>query len=118
MTFLSFEAQGRDRARIKPLQADRLPCLLAIAIGSIVETHECRINFIDELALTVASTEVKGAPRLRTRPIRNIGMLRRFLVQLLQCLFCRAQDLCSPSEELSTEARWRSHMKGSFAQGR
>src|SRR3990170_381566 len=87
VAFLCLDAQGRDRARIESLQADRLASLLAIAVGAVVQTRQCRVDLGNQLALTIASAEFHCALGLRARSIRNIGVLRRFLMQMLQRLF-------------------------------
>ena len=44
VALLSLDAQGGDRPRIESLKADRLACLLAIAIGTVVKAGNGRVE--------------------------------------------------------------------------
>jgi len=56
VAFLSFDAQGRDRARVEPLQIDRLAGLLAIAVSTVVDAFERLVNLRDQLALYIGGS--------------------------------------------------------------
>ena len=85
------------------MQADRLPGLLAIAVGPIVEARQCCIDLGNQLPLTITRAEFHPALGLRARSIRKVGMLRRFLVQVSPRLLRRAKDFIPPSDEFTTE---------------
>src|SRR5262249_39519908 len=48
---LRLDRQRRDRARLEPLERDRLAGLLAIAVGTVLETGERFVDLGDQLAL-------------------------------------------------------------------
>ena len=54
MKFLRFDAQGRNRARLKALDADRLVRFLAIAIFIAFDPEDRRVDFGDRDACTAA----------------------------------------------------------------
>src|SRR5665213_3597203 len=65
MALLGFDRQCRDRAGLQALEPDRLAGLLAEAVGAVVDTVQCSIDLVDQLALTVAGAELDGAVGLR-----------------------------------------------------
>src|SRR5262249_7371930 len=103
VALLGFDAQSGNRTRIKALQADRLAGLLAIAVGALIETGNGSVDLGNQLALAVTGAKVERPPRLRACPVGDIGVLSRFVVQVLEGLFGRAEDLVTPSEQLAPE---------------
>src|SRR5215831_16277158 len=103
VALLGFDAQGGDRTRIEALQADRLPGLFAIAVSALVEPPKRRVDLSDQLALTVAGAKLERTLGLGARPVGNIGVLRRFVLQVLQCLLGRTENLVPPGEQLAPE---------------
>jgi len=61
MALLRLDRQRRDRACVKPLQRDRLPGFLAIAVSAFVDALERGVDFRDELALAIAGAQFDGA---------------------------------------------------------
>jgi hypothetical protein len=76
VALLGLDAQGRDRAGIEPLQADRLAGLLAIAVSAVVDPHQRGVDLGNQLALTVAGAKLERALGLGGGPVGDIGMLR------------------------------------------
>src|SRR5690554_3232827 len=52
--FLGFQAQRRNGSRIEARQTDRIASLLAIAVAAVFQPLQRRINFGNQLALTIA----------------------------------------------------------------
>src|SRR5215510_5617491 len=103
VALLGLDAQGRDRAGIEPFQADRLAGFLAIAVRAVVEPHERGIDLGDQLALTVAGAKLERTLGLGGGPVGDVGMLRRIVVEVLEGLLGRAQNLFAPVEQLAAE---------------
>src|SRR3990170_5095843 len=103
VALLRLDAQGRDRPRIEAFQADRLAGLLAIAVGAIVEAHYGGVDLGDQLPLTVAGAKLERPLGLRGCPVGDVGVLRRIVVQVLEGLLGRAEDLVTPAEQLAAE---------------
>ena len=119
VALLRLDAQGGDRPRIEPLQADRLAGLLAIAVGAVVDALEGGVDLGDQLALAVAGAQLERALGLGGRPVGDIGMLLGIVLQMLQRLLGRAEDLVAPVEQLAAEiGPLRSFMNGSSSDGR
>ena len=60
VALLGLDRKRGDRTGLQALQPDRLAGLLAIAVGSVVETVQCSIDLVDQLALAVAGAELDG----------------------------------------------------------
>ena len=75
MALLRLDRQRGDRARIEPLQADRLAGLLAVAVRAVLDAGERGIDLGDELALPVARPELERAVGLRGGAVGEIGVL-------------------------------------------
>jgi hypothetical protein len=103
VALLGFDAQGRDRPRIEALQADRLAGLLAIAVGAFVEAGKGGVDLGNQLALAVTGAKLERPLGLRACPVGDIGVLRRFVLQVLERLFGRAEDLLPPAKQLAPE---------------
>src|SRR5205809_7687827 len=54
---LGLYRERRDRARLQPLQRDRLAGLLAIAVGVVLDPLQRRVDLGDQLALPVAGAQ-------------------------------------------------------------
>ena len=116
VAFLRLDRQSRDRACVEALQRDRLTRLLAIAIGTLVDTLQGGIDLGDQFALTVARPELDRPVCLRRCTVGQIGMICIFLLQDFESFsrrisffqvisFCRKYDFC------------RSFMNGSSSEG-
>src|SRR5262245_62057915 len=103
VALLGFDAQGGDRARIEALQADRLAGLLAIAVGALIEAGKRCVDLGNQLALAVACAKLERTLGFGACPVGDIGVLRRFVLKMLERLFGRAQDLIPPAEQLAPE---------------
>ena len=97
MALLGLDAQGGDRARIEPFQADRLPGFFAITVSAVVEPGDRRVDLGDQLALPVAGAKLERALRLGGGAVGDVGMLRRIVVEVLEGLLGRAQNLLRAS---------------------
>src|SRR5947209_9740025 len=58
---LRFHRERGDRARLQPFQRDRLPGLLAIAVGVVLDTLQRRVDLGDQFALPVAGAQLDRA---------------------------------------------------------
>src|SRR6476469_1065821 len=103
VALLGFDAQGRDRTCIEALQADRLAGLLTIAVGALIETGKGGVDLGNQLALAVTGAKLARPLALRACPVGDIGVLSRFILQVLERLFGRAEDLVAPSDQLAPE---------------
>src|SRR5580704_18143835 len=99
VALLRLERQGRDRAGLEPLERDRLPGLLAIAVGSVVEPLQGGFDLGDQLALAVARTQLDGAIGFRRRAVGEIGMILILVLQVLQRFPRLLEDLLLPGDE-------------------
>src|SRR3954453_13998829 len=86
VTLLRLDRERRDRAGVETLQADRLACLLAIAVGAVVEALQGGIDLGDQLALPVAGTQLDGAVGLGRGAIGEVGVILALVLKVLQCL--------------------------------
>src|SRR5258708_9566796 len=68
VALLRLHRQRRDRARLQPLQRDRLAGLLAIAVGAVVDALQRRVDLGDQLALAVAGAQLDRAVGFRRGP--------------------------------------------------
>jgi flagellar L-ring protein precursor FlgH len=103
VTLLRLDRQRRDRARIEPLQADRLAGLFAIAVGAVLDPAQRRVDLGDKLALAVARSEFKRAFGLGRSAVGEIRMLNRVVLQMLQRLPVLDQDVLFPLLQLAAE---------------
>src|SRR5690606_28476870 len=60
VAFLRLEREGRDRSRLQSPQGDRLPGLLTIAVGAVIDACERLVDLGDQLALTVTRPQFDG----------------------------------------------------------
>src|SRR5262249_54411414 len=58
VAFLGLDRQGGDRARLQPLEGNRLAGLLAVAVGAVFDTLQCSVDFGDQLALSIAGPKL------------------------------------------------------------
>lgn len=93
MALLRLDRQGRDRAGVKTLQADRLAGILAVAVGSVLDPAQRRVDFGNQLALPVTRPQLGGAVGFGRGAVGEIGVLRRVFVQDRERLAGLAQDL-------------------------
>ena len=100
VAFLGFQRKRGDRARLEAPQSDRLPGLLAVPVGSVLDTRQRRIDLGDQLALPVACPKFQRTIGLRCRPISDVGVLSGILVKDVECLAVLADDLFLPGDEL------------------
>src|SRR3954452_17911345 len=61
VALLGFHRERRDRARLEPLQRDRLAGLLAIAVGVVLDALQGGVDLGDQLALAVAGAQLDRA---------------------------------------------------------
>ena len=93
-------AMGRASRRFRPIGS---PVSSQYPYEPSSMRDERRVDLGDELALTVARTQLQRAVGLRGGAVGEIGMLRRFLVQPDQRLARLADDLVFPGNELLAE---------------
>src|SRR5665213_448765 len=103
VAFLRFDGEGRDRARIEPLEQNGFAGLFAKSVRAVVETAQCRIDFGDQLALTGAGAKVELAFSFRGSTIREVGEGRCLRLQVQNRLAALAQDIFFPNEQFAAE---------------
>src|SRR5258707_4484110 len=81
VALLGLDRERRDRARLQPLQRDRLAGLLAIAVGVVLDALQRRVDLGDQLALAGAGAPFDCAGGLRGNAGRPIGMSDGLLLQ-------------------------------------
>src|SRR5258705_2487143 len=75
VALLRLHRERRDRARLQPLQRDRLAGLLAIAVGVVVDALQRRVDLGDQLALAVPGAQLNRAGGLRGGAVGEIGRI-------------------------------------------
>src|SRR5262245_64743570 len=100
MTLLRLHRERSDRARLEPLERDRLARLLAITVGAVLEAGERGINLSDQLALAVARAQLDRAVGLRRRAVGKIGVILVLGLKMSQRFFGLLEDLLLPIDEL------------------
>src|ERR1700681_1447868 len=93
VAFLRLYRERGDRARLQPLQRDRLAGLLAIAVGVVLDPLQRRVDLGDQLALAVAGAQLDGAVGLRGSPVGEIGMVLVLVLEVLERLLGFLQDV-------------------------
>src|SRR6476659_6906758 len=61
VALLRLQGQRSDRPRVEALQSDRLSRLLAIAVSTVLDACQGRVDFGDKLALAVARAQFQRA---------------------------------------------------------
>src|SRR3981189_2865588 len=84
VALLRLDRERRDRARLQPLQRDRLPGLPATAVGVVLDALQPRVDLGDQLALAVAGAQFDRAVGLGRRAVREIGMIDVLFLERLQ----------------------------------
>src|SRR5947207_1399193 len=84
VALLRLDRERRDRARLQPLQRDRLAGLLAIAVGVVLDALQRRVDLGDQLALAVAGAQFNGAVGLGGGAVGEVGVIDVFFLQGLQ----------------------------------
>src|SRR5262252_8234751 len=103
VALLRLDRERSDRARLEPLQRDRLTGLLAIAVGVVLDALERGVDLGDELALAIAGAKLDGAVGLGGGAIGEIGMIDILFLQRLQREFRLPQNLVLPRQQLGAE---------------
>src|SRR6478609_3664158 len=103
VALLRLDRERRDRARLQPLQRDRLAGLLAIAIGVVLDTLQRRVDLGDQLALAVAGAQFDGAVGFGGSAVRQIGVIDVLFLQGLQRDSRFAEDLVLPCQQLGAK---------------
>src|SRR2546429_3182071 len=73
VALLRLDRERRDRARLQPLQRDRLAGLLAIAVGVVLDALQRRVDLGDQLALAGAGAQFDGPVGLWRCAVPPIG---------------------------------------------
>src|SRR5437764_7313093 len=103
VTLLRLDRERGDRARVQPLERDRLAGLFAIAVGAVLEPAERRLDLGDQLALTVAGAQLDRAVGFRGGAIGKVGMVLVLGLEMRQRLLGFLEDILPPGEELVAE---------------
>ena len=105
VALLGFDTQGGDRPGIEALQADRLAGFLAKAVGAIVKADKGGVDLGNQLALAVAGAKLERPLGLGARPVGDVGVLRRFVLKVLERLLGRTENFLAPDQQLPPDPR-------------
>ena len=83
MPLLRLDRECGDRAGLEALERDRLAGFLAIAVGAILDALQRSVDLGDELALTVAGTQLNRPVGFRGGAI---GEVRICLLYTSRCV--------------------------------
>src|SRR5215510_9457795 len=100
---LCLDRQRGDRARLQPLERDRLAGLFAIAVGAVFDAGERLLDLGNQLALAIARSQFDRPVGLGRRTISQVGMILIFILQVLQSFLCLLQNIVLPVEQLLAE---------------
>src|SRR5713226_3155380 len=103
VALLRLHRQRRDRARLQPLQRDRLAGLLAIAVGVVLDALQRRVDLGDQLALAVAGAQLDRAVGFRRGAVGEVGMIDVLFLQGLQRNPGFPEDLVLPRQQLGAK---------------
>src|SRR6476646_8654172 len=103
VALLRLDRERRDRARLQPLQRDRLAGLLAIAVGVVLDALQRRVDLGDQLALAVAGAQFDGAVDFGGSAVRQIGVIDVLFLQGLQRDSRFAEYLVLPGQQLGAK---------------
>ena len=103
MAFLRLDRQGRDRPGVETLQADRLAGLLAIAVGTVLDSLQGGVDLGDQLALAVAGPKLDRAVGLRRGAVGEVRMILALRLEILERLAGLLADFLFPAEQLLAE---------------
>src|ERR1700726_3612692 len=103
VAFLGLDRQRRDRARLEPLDRDRLAGFLAIAVGAVFDARQRRVDLIDQFALPVAGAQLDRPVGFRRRAVGEVGMVLALVLEMLQRLLGLLEDILPPVEQLQAE---------------
>src|SRR5687768_2398345 len=103
VALLRLDRERCDRARLEPLQRDRLAGFLAIAVGAVVDAADGGVDLGDQLALAVTRAQFDGAVGLRGRAVGEVWMIDVLVLQLDQRRLRLAQYFLFPCEQLGAE---------------
>ena len=119
VALLRLERQRGDGPRLQALEGDRLPGLLAIAVGAVLDPRERGIDLGDELALAVAGAKLDGPVGFGGGAVGKVGWFSFSLCRVAR-VSCASLRM-SPFQRISLRlkySRCRSFMKGSSSVGR
>src|SRR5258707_5997326 len=103
MALLRLDRERGDRARLEPLERDRLARLLAKTVGAVLEAGERGINLGDQRALAVARAQLDRAIGLRRRAVGKIGVILVLGLKMGERFLGLLEDFLLPSDELLAE---------------
>ncbi len=100
MPLLGLDRKRGDRTSLQALQPDRFAGFLAIAVGPIVETVQCSIDLVDQLALAIPGAELDGPIGFRRGAVGQIGVIDVLVLQMLQGVLGLFEDVLPPDRKL------------------
>ena len=80
--FLSFDAQGRNRACFETFDSDLFARFEAVAVGAVFYTLQCFFNLADQLAFTIARTQFETEVLFLCGSIVRIGEVRDLVLNV------------------------------------
>ena len=86
VALLRLDTEGGDRPGFETANADRLVGLLAIAVGTVVNPVERRIDLRDQLAFAGAGAQLDRAFSFQRCAVGQIRLQQALLLQVLRCV--------------------------------
>jgi hypothetical protein len=103
VAFLRLERKRCDRACFKTLERNRLAGLFAVAVGSVVDALDRRIDLRNQLALAIARPQFDRPVGLRRGAVGQVRVVLILVLQIFQGLLGLLQDVFLPVEQLLSE---------------
>ncbi len=99
--FLCFERHRRDRTGIEALQADRFAGHFAIAVFTVLDPAQRRIDLGNKLALAVAGAQLKRAVGFFAGAVRHIGDVTGAVLQALDSVTAVFKKIVLPGNQFA-----------------
>jgi hypothetical protein len=96
--FLRFKRHGRNRARIKPLQADRFARDFAIPEFAIVDPADGGVDLAHQLALPVTGPQFQRTVRFLASAVGDVGDVAATVLQAVDGFSRLVQKLLLPGQ--------------------
>jgi hypothetical protein len=100
---LRFQAQCRDRSRLKPFDPDGLAGFGTVAVNTLLDPDQGFVDLYDQFSRPVPGTKFDSAPGLCRGAIRQIGRFRRLFLEMLKGKVCVTQEIFPPGYEFLPE---------------
>src|SRR5688572_25683348 len=100
---LRLDAQGRDRTRFEPLDADLFAGLDAVTVRAVFDALDRFVDLADQLALAVARAQLEAELRLLRGAVVRIGKVRGLVLHVKDGAVDLVHQVALPRVEDQTE---------------